>query len=184
MNSEHQAAAPIRREDPSTIRRGSARDEGGAGRLRWYFKSVIFLLVVSGLGKLLSLAGHAKILDAADPVLGLAYRWIMLGSGVAELVLAALIASRFGRQFRTIVVFWIGLAFCSYHGMLALLDPAAPCPCLGTISAQFGLTPKIAGRLALSLAGYFLVGPLAIWAVSRLRKPGEPAGFNALPGQV
>jgi hypothetical protein len=118
----------------------------------------------------LSLAGGPGILYAADPVIGLPYQWTLPGEAVLELAIAALLVFRAGRAFRLLAVFTLGFAFCGYHLALAMLDPGALCPCLGTLYGRLGIRPATSDMIARVLAAYFLLGPPMFWGMKWLMR--------------
>src|ERR1041385_2899718 len=93
-------------------------------------KLAALLLLATALLKMLGSASAAKILAAPDPVLGIQYRSTMIGGALVEIATAGFLFSRAPEALRLLALFWLGLCFCSYHVVLAILDPSAPCPCL------------------------------------------------------
>src|ERR1043166_3930523 len=130
---------------------------------RVYFRISAVLLLITGALKLLSLAGGARILESPDPVFGAPYRDLMLLEAALEVVTGVLLLTRIGRKHGLLILFWLGLMFCGYHFAVFLLDPAAPCPCLGTLWGSFGVKQELMDRAARAVAVSFVVGPVLIW---------------------
>ena len=141
------------------------------------------LLGLTAALKLLSLASPSKILALADPVFGVPYRWTILCGGLGELAIAVLLTCRLSEPLRLFALAWVGACFCGYHFALAVLDPAAPCPCLGTLTTQFGLSPSTAYLAALALGLFFLCAPVAVWVGGLARGTAlKFAGAQPEPG--
>ena len=134
------------------------------------------VLLLSSLAKLLSLAVNSPILAVPDPVIGLAYRWTLLGESVFELVVAAVLVSRLSADCRVLLVFWLGTFFCIYQLALAVIEPGALCPCLGTIYGKLGVPQRWVDVTARVLAAAFAMGPVAIWGLERFRASGLRRG--------
>jgi len=128
----------------------------------WFLRTSIVALAVTGLLKALSVVAGGGILFAPDPVLGIPFRWLMLGGAVTELAIAGLLSMKVSYTWKLLVIFWLGACFCMYHLVLLIMDPAALCPCLGTLYGKFGVSPSSAEAGASFLASYFLLGPLVL----------------------
>lgn len=158
------------------------KSEMGAGGwfVAIYLRTLVWVLCISAIAKLLSVAGGVAVLRAPDPLVGLQLRWLMLVEAAVELAAARVLASQVDWRIRLLVVFWLGALFCSYHLFLSILDPSAYCPCLGTLYGRLGIRPATADALAKIVAALFFVGPLMIWVSRRYAANRNP---NRLPGR-
>lgn len=128
-----------------------------------YLKGVAGILLATSSLKLLSVASGAGVLSATDPLIGLPLGWLTAFEAALEVVACIVLVSRIGSALRLLVVFWLGALFCTYHALLAVLDPGAHCPCLGTLYGRLGIKPATADAVAKLLAAWFFLGPLLIW---------------------
>lgn len=133
---------------------------------RWtegFLLSAAILLFATSLMKLLSIGSGPRLLLAPDPLLRIRLSWLMLGESALEVAVAGLLVSKADRGLRLLAAFWLGALFCGYHLALAIFDPHAYCPCLGTLYGRLGIKPITADRVAKLLSLYFLTGPLFMW---------------------
>ena len=179
----------MNKRSPEPARGGGGRNPAKSAA-RFATKAAAVLLLVTGALKLLSLTAASKILSMPDPVLGIPYQWTMLCGGLGEIAVAAILVTRVCEALRLLTLFWVGACFCGYHVALAALDPLSPCPCLGTLTTQFGLSPNGAKLIALALGAFFLCTPIGMWLASFIRSvgvrrsaPGETCASKSLaPG--
>jgi len=134
---------------------------------RWaegFLLSAAVLLFVTSVMKLLSIGSGPRLLLAPDPLLRIRLSWLMLEESALEVAVAVFLVSKADRGLRLLAAFWLGALFCGYHLALAILDPHAYCPCLGTLYGRLGIKPITADRVAKLLSLYFLAGPLFMWS--------------------
>lgn len=160
---------------PSMASSASSDVSGAVGLFRTkrdyaqiYFDSAATLLLLTSLMKLLSVIAHPRILLAPDPLLRIKLVWLMLIEAVIEIAVAAFLVSSADRRLRLLAVFWLGAVFCGYHVSLAILEPHAYCPCLGTLYGKFGVSARSADTAAKFLAAWFFLGPIALWLWTHL----------------
>lgn len=89
------------------------------------------LITASGVLKLLSSVGTARILQQLDPVTGLTYQSLFLIAGFGEALAGLYILLSRNSWHKACLLCWITLAFLTYRVMLLLAGGGAPCPCLG-----------------------------------------------------
>lgn len=126
-------------------------------------------LAATGLLKLLSLASHQRILDANDPVFGVPNFIVLFAAGFLDLTFAVFLLLWRNLRVRLLLLFWLGVGFCLYHIGLLILNPDAPCPCLGTLYGRMGLTTKEANTIAQWLAAWCALAPAILWIFVKLQ---------------
>jgi hypothetical protein len=145
----------------------------GNWEFRWgecFLRVAAGILLLTALVKLAGVAAGQGIMMATDPVVGLPNRWTMITSAVVDLGAAGFFVSRKDHSRRLLACFWLGAGFCCYHLALAIIEPGALCPCLGTLYGRLGLRPETADATAKVLAAYFFLGPVVLWGVELMRK--------------
>lgn len=124
---------------------------------KWLILSAGTILCVTGFAKVWSALGSAQLLDLADPVLGVRFRWLMLIVGMAELAVGfACFVGRTARVANTLLT-WITSNFLLYRLGLWWLDWKIPCPCLGNITDALSISPAVADTISKALLGYLIV---------------------------
>lgn len=132
-----------------------------------YFRVTAAILVATSAIKLISVAGGAMLLTATEPISGMQFRWLLLGESVVELIIATMLVSRLAYVLRFVLVFWLGVIFCSYHLVVAIVEPTAFCPCLGTLFGRLGVKQATVDKITLLLAIYFLISPVLVLGLTR-----------------
>jgi hypothetical protein len=149
-----------------------------AGRLAmWFIHSAGVILLVTGLAKIYSSVGEAKVLEVIDPIFRITFRQLMVATGMIELVVACFCFFNHSSNFRLAAVVWISASFLLYRGGLWSMHWRRPCPCLGTLTDQFHISTDKVDSIMLFLASYLFFGSIfcclflrkraaAIWSAS------------------
>lgn len=116
------------------------------------------VLLISGAGKLWSAFGEMKLLDVADPILAIQFRYLMLAAGVAELVIAFVCLFTQKTQLATLCVAWLGTGFLMYQLGLWWMDWERPCHCLGNFAEALHISPQLADNIMKVVLAYLLIG--------------------------
>lgn len=148
-------------------------------------KSVLFIrtagliLVITGLAKVVSTFGTAKIMQMTDPILGIPFRFLLLGVGILELTIAGFCFLRRFEQLGTALVAWISTAFLVYRFGLWFVGWHHPCACMGNLTDLLHLSPQAADNLMKGLLSYMLIGSFitlfCAWKAKRSLKMSIPA---------
>lgn len=147
---------------------------GGTGR--FFLSSVAILLFVTGLLKVFSAGGTARILDQPDPLLLLNVRNVLLGSALVEIAVAVYLLVATNNALRSLfLVLWLGVSFLLYHLLLLIIHPGKPCPCLGS-AAQL-LSPAAATWILRFIIAYMIIGS-GLFLFARLRMRVASADFR------
>ncbi len=119
-------------------------------------------LAVTGLAKAFSAIGHARALDALDPIFGISFRHLLLSVGLIELFIAFLCLLTEKRELSLIVVAFLATNFLVYRIGLWLIGWDHPCGCLGNFTDALHLTPKTADGIMKVVLGFLLVGSYGV----------------------
>ena len=127
-----------------------------------FLRTAGLILALTGVAKVFSAFGNAALLRVLDPVLAVPFRHLMLGVGLAELVIAGVCF--FGRrpQLATMLVAWLASSFVVYRLGLGWLDWSLPCGCLGQMADRLPLSPETQDRILKGLLAFLFVGSYAL----------------------
>ena len=142
---------------------------------RWFSPSAGALLVITGIAKLWSGFGDAKLLTVVDPIIGIKFGHLMLLVGAAEIVISLLC---FFSKRQTLVlglVAWMSTNFVVYRLGLWWMDWHRPCSCLGNLTDALHISPQTADNIMKALLAYLLIGSYGLlmwnWRQGRLVSP-------------
>ena len=125
---------------------------------RWFLPAAGGVLALTGLAKVCSAIGHARVLDVADPLIGLPFRQLMLLVGLAELFIAFLCLFTDKRQLSLLAVAWLSTNFLVYRLGLWWMGWHKPCSCLGSLTDTLHLSPPAADNVMKVILAYLLIG--------------------------
>jgi hypothetical protein len=142
----------------------------------WFLLSAGVTLGLTGVAKIISAFGHAKILLLVDPIFSLQFKSLLPLVGSLELMVAVICFVSRGISFRAWLVGWISVGFLAYRTGLEIIHYPRPCSCLGSMASALGLSADTASNvmkvvLAYLLAGSFLV-LLGVYYERTRRSPG------------
>jgi hypothetical protein len=137
-------------------------------------------LLTTGLAKVLSGLGHARILELADPILGLSFGRLMVLVGAAELALATLCFSRsVSPHLKAGLVAWLATNFLFYRFGLWAIGWQHPCHCMGSLAGVLHLSDQTADSVMKWVLAYLLMGSYLVLTLewkSRKLEHGPRAG--------
>jgi len=130
------------------------------------------ILIITAIGKLISVSGSVRILQEHDPILAIPFRDVFLIVGGLELVVAAvcLFGKRLGLQAGLIA--FLATDFVIYRLGLLLIGYHRPCHCLGNLTDALHISPETANTAMKIILAYLLVGSYAalFWILRQKRK--------------
>ena len=129
--------------------------------MNWFLKTTGVALALTGLAKVLSAIGPARLLDDLDPLIGIPFRQLLLLVGLAELFVAFFCLFTDRRRFSLTVVAWISTNFLVYRISLWLMGWHRPCHCLGNLTDMLHLSPRLADNIMKVVLAYLLIGSYA-----------------------
>jgi len=77
----------------------------------WFALSAWTIPTITVLGKAFDATDSAQALDVADPIIGVAFRHLLLAVGLLELFIAFFCLFTDKRQFRLLAVVWAGTSY-------------------------------------------------------------------------
>ncbi|MGA4644948.1 hypothetical protein [Limisphaera sp. 4302-co] len=137
---------------------------GRGGWVRWFVRSAGVVLLVTGLAKLWSAVGEARVLEVRDPLFGLTFGQLMLGVGLVELVVAGVCLVGQREKLSLVLVGWLAGNFALNRLGLWWLGWVRPCGCLGHLTDALGVSPTAADLVMKCVLVYLPVGAVAgLW---------------------
>jgi len=134
-------------------------ESGSSSRLsRFFVLSAGAILVLTGLAKLWSAFGHARILDVPTPILGISFSHSMLAVGVLELLIASSCLLGTGRKVSLALIAWLATNFLVYRLGLLWVGYHKPCSCLGNLTDALHISPQAADTAMKIVLAYLLLG--------------------------
>ena len=117
------------------------------GWVRWFVRSAGVVLLVTGLAKLWSAMGEARVLGVRDPLFGLTFRQLMLGVGLVELLVAGVCLVGRRERLSCVLVGWLSGNVALYRLGLWWMGWKRPCGCLGHVTDAIGVSPLMMDRM-------------------------------------
>ena len=140
---------------------------------RWFLLSAGGILLVTGVAKVVSASGNARILDSADPIFAISFRHLLLSVGILELAVCAICLLSGRTKLASFLVAWLAANFVLYRAGLWFVGWNRPCNCLGNLTDALHLSPRMAETTAQTLCVYLLAGSLAT-IITSLKSPSRP----------
>jgi hypothetical protein len=141
--------------------------------LNWIFAlSASLLLATAAVAKIWSALGSARLLAVADPIVGISFKHLMLGVGIAEISVAAVCLFRKFEQLAETLIAWMATNFLLYRIGLWWMDWHRPCACLGNLTDALHISPVLADNIMKVVLAYLLIGSygLLFWEWRQRRK--------------
>jgi hypothetical protein len=136
------------------------------------------MLLLTGLAKLVSSFGSARMLQQVDPILGLSYHSLFIWIGILELIVASVCFFSKHVGLRASLVAWLATDFVVYRLGLWWIGERKPCRCMGNFTDVLHISPHAADNLMKIILAYLLIGScitlLWLW-----RRNGRP--FSTIP---
>jgi hypothetical protein len=122
------------------------------------------ILFITGAAKLVSSAGHAKILLLVDPIFSLQFRSLFILVGLLEIGVAVACFRWKSISSRASLVFGLATAFAAYRTGLKMIDYPRPCSCLGSLTQALRIDADTSSRIMLIVLCYLLIGSILVLA--------------------
>jgi hypothetical protein len=122
----------------------------------YYVKTAVWVIVISGLAKLIAASLENLLLTKHDPVFDfLSYRQVALVVGMVEVAAAFFIIQR--RHLAMHVLCWLSTMFLLYRIGLWGVGSKEPCQCLGNLLGWAGISNSVERGLTTLLFVFLLV---------------------------
>ena len=142
--------------------------------VRRFVISVAAILALTGIAKMWSAFGGAKVLVIADPILGLQFGHLMIAVGGFELAVAGMCLFSKSQRLPLIFVAWLSTNFVVYRLGLSWMGWHRPCNCLGNLTDALHISPQLADNIMKGVLAYLLIGSYGIlfwqWKQGRAQK--------------
>ncbi len=131
-----------------------------AQAIRLFIYSAAFVLLGSGLIKLISGLEEVPIMARMDPVISfLTNRQLLVIAATLELTIAVVLFwSRHDESKKVALVFCLSWAFLTYRLGLWWMGYRGECPCLGNITGWLRMDPSFANLVGGVVLSYLLIG--------------------------
>jgi hypothetical protein len=127
-----------------------------------WFSVVAF--AVTGGAKIISSFGQTGILLIPDPVFGLAFKTLLVLTGIVELMIALLCVVLKNENLQLILIAQMLINFILYRFALSLSGWKGMCPCLGHLTDALHISPSIADLISKLVLVLLIIGCAnAIW---------------------
>ncbi len=125
---------------------------------RNFIISVGAILAVTGIAKVWSGLGSARVLAVADPISGIQFGHLMLTVGLGEIIIALICFFSKWQTLAVGLIAWLATNFLVYRLGLLWVGYHKPCSCLGNLTDALHISPQTADTAMKIILGYLLVG--------------------------
>jgi len=152
--------------------------------LRRFTLSATTILGVTGIAKLLSGVGDAKILAVIDPVMRLKFGQLMLIAGGVEVAIAFFCFISKRQILAVGLVAWIATVITMYRLGLWWMDWQLPCSCLGNLTDALHVSPKVVDNIMKVLLTYLLIASYMLLFLYWRQSRSVTEEVRTIPNQV
>lgn len=142
--------------------------------VRRFALSAGLILGLTGIAKLWSAFGSARLLAVADPIVGISFKQLMLAVGVAELAIAVACLYSKTHRLASVLVVCMATSCAVYRFGLVWVGWHRPCSCMGALTDALHISPQAADNIMKAALAYLLIGSYGLlfweWRKARLRR--------------
>jgi hypothetical protein len=152
---------------------------GGSKTVGWSRRFVLSaggILLITGLAKVVSAFGKAKVLGVTDPIFGVSFGYLMLLVGTLELVVAGICLFSKRQNLSLGLTAWLATSFLAYRIGLWYVGWQRPCSCLGNLADALHIPPNVADGALKIILLYLLIGSYG--NLFRVWKPRAQVNLN------
>jgi hypothetical protein len=151
-----------------------------ASIIRSFFSLAAIFLFLTGVAKIWSAFGAAKILTTHDMIFGVQFRILFFTVGLIELFVGWACLDFLRRKtFSAIILAGFATNLLMYRIGLSILHWQRPCHCLGNLTDALHIPPQIAEISMKIILAYLLIGSYAtlfwLWRQKRQVPPVAPS---------
>lgn len=144
----------------------------------WSNASAGAILAATGIAKVWSGLGNAKLLEATDPIINIQFGHLMSAAGIMEICIASVCIFGKRKSLGLGFVAWLATSFVFYRLGLRWMDWHRPCSCLGNLTDALHLSPQTADTAMKIILAYLLVGSYTslfwLWCRNRQMPTASP----------
>lgn len=137
----------------------------------WFFLSSAYLLLITGVAKVVSAFGKVAILSFRNPILLLTHREVFLIVGSLEILIAGYLLFGSNSLLKTLTISTAGWSFLLYRFALLHPDTGSPCPCLGTLHEILPVSQDVINTLLFLIAIYMFAGAVVFFVLQVFIRP-------------
>lgn len=126
--------------------------------IRAFMRSAGAVLLLTGLGKLISAFGGAEVLQSVDPIFSIPFRYLFWAAGGLEATVAVYCIFGTRIEYQAGLVAWLSTSFLIYRFGLLWVFYQKPCSCLGNMTGVLHISPATADILMKIVLSYLLLG--------------------------
>ena len=122
------------------------------------------ILLLGGAAKILFVLNHFQMLDMADPIFGISFRYVIAFLGIAETAIACLCLFTNKRTLSLGLIIGLIITFAAYRVGLWMMVWHHPYPLLGNLMEGLNVSALIADGIVTATSAYLLTGSVAaLW---------------------
>jgi hypothetical protein len=125
---------------------------------RRFIISAGVVLSITGIAKIWSGLGQARILVVPDPLIGIELGHLLSLVGMVEVVIALACFFNKRQQLSIMSVAWLATSFVVYRLGLLWMGWHRPCSCLGNLTDAIHISPQVADNVMKGVLAYLLIG--------------------------
>lgn len=126
--------------------------------IKFFIASAATLFLMTAIAKIVSSFGGVRVLQEIDPLFGISFRNLFLGSGSTELAVALICFCSKQIWFPAGLVAWLTTSLVAYRLGLIWIGYHKPCSCLGNLTDALHIPPQTADTVMKIILAYLLIG--------------------------
>src|SRR5580765_6265662 len=119
----------------------------------WFAKIGGSIFAVTGIAKVVSAFGKARLLDYHDPLTQLSFRHLMILGGIVEIAVGLFCVLSNKSALGTKLIAWLATVLVAYRVGLWSAHWKSPCPCLGTLTDAIHIPPEVVDAVLKAILG-------------------------------
>lgn len=128
------------------------------------------ILAITGLAKIWSAFGGARVLEQIDPIVGVKFGRLMLGAGLVEVAIASVCWFSRRAETKYLLLAWLATILAGYRVAIWYVDWHVSCPCLGNFADALRISPEIADGIMKGVLAYLGIGAYLLYVVQWTQK--------------
>lgn len=125
--------------------------------IQWMYVYTCATLILFGVAKLYSMFGDSAILYQNDPVFGIQNKHLFIYVGILEIFSGIMIWFNLQNMIRLVYTSVCTVGILVYRLLLMLEGSVQYCPCLGTLTENLNINPKLANHVLLAVVLTYVV---------------------------
>jgi len=126
--------------------------------IRFFIFSAGCLFLVTAVAKFISASGSAKILQNADPLFPISFRYVFIFAAIIEMIIGTICFLRKKEMLQAWLLAWLSTFFLLYRLGLVIVGYHEACPCLGHLTDALHVSPEVADNAMKVILAYLIIG--------------------------